>query len=108
MTEKIQQIEHYLFEVEVELRRLNYWQEGPPTADALSSELPFCHDTLKFTQWLQFVFLRRMKMLLESSAKLPSVCGIAPYAEEYFKTSNDDVSVLLEHLKALDKLLTTN
>lgn len=107
MTDEKQRIEHHLFEIEVELRRLNLWESVSPPPDALVSELPFSHDTLKFTQWLQFIFLRRMKMLLESSAPLPSICGIAPYAEEYFKNTDIHVELLMEHLRAVDKLLSS-
>ena len=108
MSEQYYEIAHYLLEVEMELRRLNFWEDTYPTPEALGSELPFCHDTLEFTQWLQFVFLQKMKMLLESSSTLPRICGITPYAEEYFKSTGKETQLLLEHLTAIDRLLTTN
>lgn len=108
MPQRHQQVAHYLLEIELELRRLNYWQDCHPSAGAFASELPFCHDTLEFPQWLQFVFLQRMKMLLEASGELPQSCGIAPYAEEYFKAVGRETQVLLKHLAAIDQLLTDN
>ena len=108
MAEQYYEVAHYLLEIEMELRRLDLWQETKPSPDALASELPFCHDTLEFPQWLQFIFLQRMKMLLEASGPLPTVCGITPYAEEYFRTTSKDTTILLEHLAAIDQLLTSD
>ncbi|MGR8933474.1 MAG: YqcC family protein [Gammaproteobacteria bacterium] len=94
--------------VEFEMRRLLYWLDTPPSAEELSSALPFCCDTLEFPQWLQFIFLHKMRLLLKAGAPLPTACAIAPYAEEYFKQGNKEEDVLLNHLRAIDKLLTTN
>ncbi|MGR9073008.1 MAG: YqcC family protein [Gammaproteobacteria bacterium] len=94
-------------EIEFELRRLDLWLEAAPTAEALSSSLPFCHDTLDFPQWLQFVFLKRISVLLETAQTLPTVCGIFPYAEEYFRGSDIEAERLLDQLAKIDKLLTT-
>lgn len=101
-------ITYHLNAIEFEMRRMAYWQETPPSDQDLSSALPFCYDTLEFPQWLQFIFLRKMRLLLQTGAALPTTCGIAPYAEEYFKQTQKDASVLLSHLLAVDKLLTTD
>ncbi|MGL6162539.1 YqcC family protein [Microbulbifer sp.] len=74
-----------LLQLEVELRRLDLWQAEAPPAEALDSGEPFCVDTLSLPQWLQFVFLPRMSLLVEREQPLPRQCGIAPIAEEYFK-----------------------
>lgn len=103
---KYQQAAELLFEVEIQLRQLNYWQDAAPSVEALSSELPFSHDTLTFPQWLQFIFLPRMRELIACEAPLPTACAIAPYAEEYFKRGNANVQTLLAHLIEIDTLLT--
>ena len=108
MTTQQCQVEHVLFDIEVELRRLDYWQESPPSAEELSSTLPFCHDTLAFPQWLQFIFLQRMRILLYESSPLPINCAITPYAEEYFKQLDVDTQTLLALLTGIDKLLSSN
>lgn len=104
-SDKYRQIAELLFQVEVQLRQLNYWQDAFPPAEALSSELPFSCDTLAFHQWLQFIFLPRMHTLIECTAPLPTICAIAPYAEEYFK-HDANVQTLLAHLAEIDTLLT--
>lgn len=102
------EIEQCLAAIEAELRRLGYWQATPPSAQALGSVLPFCCDTLEFPQWLQFIFVAKIRLLLTSAAPLPTACSITPYAEEYFKDSARDAGALFEYLIAIDKLLTVD
>jgi len=106
MTEKSTQVAHCLLAIEMELRELGCWQDDQLDAAAYASELPFCHDTMEFPQWLQFVFIRRMQMLLESASPLPTSCAIVPYAEEYFQPVTEKTLNLLAHLAEIDKLLS--
>lgn len=71
----------------------------------LNSSLPFCHDTLRFEQWLQFIFLPKMQMLIDANASLPDNCAIAPYAEEYFRQAAG-IDRLLAHLSEIDRILS--
>lgn len=61
------------------------WSAIPPSAEALASEQPFCIDTLTLPEWLQYVFLVRMRRLLDNQLPLPPVSGIAPMVELYFQ-----------------------
>ena len=61
-----------LLEVEAALRTGGKWEAAEPSAEALRSATPFCIDTLSFEQWLQWIFLPRMKHILEQSRPLPS------------------------------------
>ena len=70
-----------LNQLEVGLRDLGLWSDERPTAEALASTLPFCYDTLELEQWLQFVFLGRMREILEQGDRLPDSCAIYPYIE---------------------------
>lgn len=97
-----------LIDIEAELRRLDQWQAQPPSPEALASTEPFCVDTLSFVEWLQFVFLPRMYVLLEREQLPPGPCAIAPLAEEYFKDAKLDTASLLRSLGVLDQLLTDN
>ncbi|WP_288132771.1 YqcC family protein [Microbulbifer sp.] len=94
-----------LLELEGELRRLGEWQAEPPSAEALASTQPFCVDTLSLPQWLQFVFLPRMRQLVESELPLPAKCGIAPMAEEFFRGSDLPAQGLVSKLLAIDECL---
>jgi uncharacterized protein YqcC (DUF446 family) len=95
-----------LIDIEAELRRLDQWQREAPPAAALASSEPFCVDTLTLAQWLQFVFLPRMRALLARGQLPPGPCAIAPLAEEYFRGAQLDVAPLLRQLGALDRLLS--
>ncbi|QTS85541.1 YqcC family protein [Ectopseudomonas khazarica] len=97
--------EHLLL-IERELRVLGWWQEQAPSAEALASQEPFCVDTLTFEQWLQWIFLPRMKQLLEADAALPSVSGIQPMAEMVYREQSGVTRRLLELLGEFDRLLT--
>ena len=71
----------YLNDLELGLRQLGLWSEARPREDALRSTMPFCYDTLEIEQWLQFIFIGRMREILEQGEILPTACGIAPYME---------------------------
>ncbi|MEW5248264.1 YqcC family protein [Microbulbifer sp. 2201CG32-9] len=104
MDEIYMELADQLLRLEAELRRLKLWSLETPTAEALASTEPFCLDTLTLPQWLQFVFLPRMRQLVESGQPLPRRCGIAPVAEEFFENSGH-FHALIEQLREIDRRL---
>ncbi len=94
-----------LIDIEAQLRRMNLWEDQPPSAEALASSQPFHVDTLSFTQWLQFVFLPTMLGLIESGQSLPTECGITPMAEEYFRGPGVAGGALERTLLSIDQVL---
>ena len=95
-----------LIDIEAELRRLALWESEPPSEEALASPQPFAIDTLTLPQWLQFIFLPRMYGLIETNDPLPTRCGIAPMAEEFFRGTNQPIAGLLDALERVDVLLS--
>lgn len=95
-----------LFELERELRSLELWENQPPPAEALTSTQPFAVDTLRFPQWLQFIFMPRLYSLIEHRAALPTNCNTAPMAEEYFRPLTLNGDRLVERLRRIDELLS--
>lgn len=95
-----------LIQIEIELRQLGVWESRPPPREALQSTQPFGIDRLEFTQWLQFVFISRMKVLLEAGQPLPEVSGMAPMAEEHFSARKESGHRLIEELAEMDRLLS--
>ena len=93
-------------DIEKELLYLQLWDAEMISAEALASEQPFAIDTMSFPQWLQFIFLPRMYVILEQQMQLPSNCGIAPMAEQYFSVLNLPSSPLIAQLQKIDELLT--
>ena len=90
-----------LNQLEVGLRDLGLWSDERPTAEALASALPFCYDTLELEQWIQFVFLGRMREILEQGDCLPDSCAIHPYVEMLSgagKTVHPKLAGLIQHV----------
>ncbi|MGO1502243.1 MAG: YqcC family protein [Marinobacter sp.] len=102
------QIADCLLDIEMALRQLGMWESERPHEDAFQSTEPFCIDTLAFTQWVQFVFLERMKLIIENDHPLPAVSGIAPMAEEYFRGRPESGQQLIREFEAVDQLLSGN
>lgn len=95
-----------LLKIEAELRLLDYWSFETPPDHALQSNLPFCCDTLEIEEWLQFIFIPRMKHILQTRADLPKDCAIVPYLEECIKCKSMNVGELLLLLRQVDRILT--
>ncbi|MBU2955171.1 YqcC family protein [Marinobacter sp. F3R08] len=102
----IGQVADCLLGIEMELRNLGLWESEAPPEEAFQSAQPFCLDTLEFTQWLQFVFVARMKVIIENDHALPSASGIAPMAEEHFRGRRESGDRLVRELEAIDRLLS--
>jgi len=95
-----------LIDIEKELRVLQLWEADAPSAEALASTQPFAVDTLNFAQWLQFIFIPRLYLMIEAEAALPTNCGVAPMAEQYFSVQNLPSAQLITSLRKIDTLLT--
>jgi uncharacterized protein YqcC (DUF446 family) len=99
------QVADRLLAIEIKLRQMNCWQSEPLAAEKYLSCEPFCLDTMSFEQWLQFVLLPRLKQLVEDGQPLPTVSGVAPMAEEHYRSGSDPGQALIRELAALDELL---
>ena len=99
------QVADRLLAIEIKLRQMNCWQSEPLAAEKYLSCEPFCLDTMSFEQWLQFVLLPRLKQLVEDGQPLPTVSGVAPMAEEHYRSGSDLGQALTRELAALDELL---
>lgn len=84
MDTRFPKVAEQLLLIERELRLQGLWDEVPPSAKALASVEPFAVDTLEFEQWLQWIFLPRMKAILEQNLPLPAASGIQEMAEVVF------------------------
>lgn len=97
------QLADLLLEIEAEMRRLRLWEPQPPPAQALASLIPFCHDTLHFEQWLQWVLLPKMKQVIESDEECPSSSDITSLAEHRFAQLTQPTATLLGLLARFDE-----
>lgn len=106
MGTRVSAIAEQLLLIERELRVQGWWQVQPPSEQALASQEPFCVDSMAFEQWLQWVFLPRMKHMLESGAALPCVSGIQPMAEQVYGERSAQARALVLLLGEFDRLIS--
>jgi len=100
------QLADLILEIEAEMRRIGLWEATPPDEEALASLVPFCHDTLTFEQWLQWVFLPKMKQVVESGEDFPASSDIHPLAEYSFERLPHQTDRLLALLLQFDEFIT--
>ena len=106
MDKRFPEVAEHLLLIERELRVLGWWSDSPPSEQALSSVEPFSVDTLEFEQWLQWIFLPRMKIILEQNLPLPNASGILEMAEMVYASRAQETRYLQQLLAHFDRLIT--
>lgn len=107
MDKRFPEVAEHLLLIERELRALGWWSDTPPSEEALSSGEPFCVDSLDFEQWLQWIFLPRMKHILENDLPLPNASGILEMAEMVYATRQRETHALQQLLGQFDRLIAS-
>lgn len=84
--------------IEAELKAAGLWQEEPLRPEQYEFSQAFAMDTMSFAQWLQFVFLQRVREAIAENA-FPSRSMVAAQAVRKFDTvpnAGEVVSALAE------------
>ncbi|MCG9597250.1 YqcC family protein [Vibrio sp. Isolate25] len=100
---KEQQLVPLLEQLPTLMQELTLWQTQMPDTKALQSTQPFAVDTLKPEQWLQWIFLPKMTVLIKEGVPLPQGFAIAPYFEESWK-GRREYTPLLALLRTIDEV----
>ena len=103
MTHNVAQL---LDNVQRAMERASVWQTQPPAPEKLMSTAPFSVDTLSFLEWLQWIYVARLRALLDANAALPQGAQVLPYAEEALRVSGDNIPGLLTLIEQLDEALS--
>ena len=106
MKDRYDRINVMLDALEAELRSAYLWNAEKPSEEDLSSIEPFAVDKLSFNQWLQFIFIQRLRGICEQKGSLPGVCSISPMAEEFYQAKEVDASKIIKLLASIDDLIT--
>ncbi len=93
-----------LNDLESEMHMLGLWSAQVPTQAQLASTQPFCVDTLTFEQWLQWIFIPRMRLLADQGLPLPGTCQVAPMGEQALRQLGRRQSDLLALLARIDRM----
>jgi len=86
------------------MRRIGYWQKQPLKPEQLRFSKAFAMDTMAFTQWLQFIFLSRVREAAASN-QFPSSSSVGTQAVREFD-GDSDASRLVELLTEFDALFS--
>src|SRR5262249_9790099 len=66
------------------MKRVGAWSETPPPPEAFEDMGPFGMKTMSYEQWLEFVFLARVRALLESDGPWPESSAVGTQAVRSF------------------------
>lgn len=77
-------VEAKLAAIEAEMRRIGLWQSEPLPGAAYAFQEPFAMDTMAFPQWLQFVFIPRVKSIVQVRGEFPSSSSVGTQAIREF------------------------
>lgn len=100
-----QRLAGLLDHIEREMKHLELWEQEPPPDRAFRSPNPFCFDTMTPPQWLQWVFIPRMRETLSMGVPLAAPCRVAPAVEVYFEDVGGDSGQLVVLLEEFDALM---
>lgn len=89
--------------LEGEMRKLGQWQQHSPSVEALSSQEPFAIDSLTPSEWLQWIFVARIRLLLKQNQPLPTGFAMAAYFEECWK-EEQMMNPLITIIQQIDKV----
>lgn len=92
--------------LEQRMRQADLWHLSPPSDKAMQSREPFAVDTMHLEQWLKFIFIPRIRALIDGQHPLPQQCVITPHAEEVLKRPESDA--VIETLEAIDAFISEN
>lgn len=102
-TNKHQQLQQQLVRIRDEMQRIGLWQTSTPAVCAFMSDVPFSADSMPLEQWIQWMMLPRFQAMIESGARLPSQCGVAPMATHVWQP-HPERQPLIDLLTELDAL----
>src|SRR2546421_5089379 len=95
-------VAHYADQIEAELRRSGFWLNQALRPEQLDFTQAFAMDTMTFTQWLQFIFLVRVREAVASN-EFPSSSSVGAQAVREFD-GHPDADRLLTLLSEFDAL----
>ncbi len=78
-----QNVTRYADNIEAEMRKIGFWQSEPLRPEQLEFTQAFAMDTMTYAQWLQFIFLPRVREAVASN-QFPSSSSVGTQAVREF------------------------
>ena len=89
--------------IEAEMKRRGLWQSNPLTPEQYEFQQAFALDTMAFSQWLQFIFIPRVRNIIQTRDEFPSSSSVGAQAVREFD-GYDEASKLTSMLSEFDAL----
>lgn len=91
--------------IEAELKRLGWWQDDPPSEETAIAGGAFGMQTVAFSQWLQVVFVKRLRQAAAGEFEIPSSSSVSTFATREFDGYTEDLDGLMKLLYEVDRLV---
>ena len=75
-----------LDEIEEEMKRVELWQERPLRPEQYNFTSAFATDTMSYDQWLQFIFVPRVRSIISARGEFPASSSVGAQAVREFDT----------------------
>ena len=91
--------------IEAEMKSIGMWQTTPLPPAAMNFKKAFAMDTMAYSQWLQFIFIPRVKQIIAQHGNFPSSSSVGAQAIREFDgdTNAANLITLLCEFDALFK-----
>ena len=97
-----QNVTRYADAIEAEMRKIGFWQSEPLKPEQLNFTQAFAMDTMGDAQWLQFIFLPRVREAVAAN-QFPSSSSVGTQAVREFD-GDPDTGRLVTLLSEFDAL----
>jgi uncharacterized protein YqcC (DUF446 family) len=92
-----------LDEIEEEMKLVGLWQEKPLAPEKYNFASAFAMDTMSFDQWLQFIFVPRVRGIISAGGRFPASSSVGAQAVREFDT-HPNAQRLITLLSEFDRL----
>ena len=89
--------------IEAEMKRIGFWRDEPLPAEMYNFTQAFAMDTMPFSYWLQFIFIPRVRSIIEEQGDFPRGSQVGAQAVREFD-GVWEASDLVSKLSAFDAL----
>ena len=104
--DKYEHLMNLLNELQTELKLAGLWSDTEPSKAPLSSIQPFGLDTLTFYEWLQFVLVKKLRLICDRRESLPDSSDVTTMAEEVFKSDEITAPEVIRTLIIIDRFIS--
>ena len=103
-TQLQQNAARYVDQIEKEMQRIGFWQKQQLRPEQLAFKKAFAMDTMTFVQWLQFIFLPRVREAVASNS-FPKGSSVGTQAVREFD-GDPEADQLITLLSEFDELFS--